>query len=366
MKCDQVKNQLDAYISNDLKPDIKNKVGKHILECKACQEELIFIQKYSSEMASLKKIKAPNDFLEMLHKRIVNEPFYKKLIQKLFLPLTIKIPFEAAGALAIIILIVYIYGPIEPVKRIFKTAIEHDQFLAEENVKIKSQKKQPSRIAVNRSVAPSIPKKIKTAPVRTAVKKKAKSYPEIKTFEIALLITNATAKTSSRDIEYSSPSASESPYSSFDDDKQESYTSKKTEKSDELDKEIKFQKMAESVKAKKRSIKREDIAPTSSKERSTISSIDRIRNITTSLQGKILKEEDKKQINNNRVKDNRGASIQKQGEQVHQYIVVEIPVKNYRSFINELTRIGKITKGLPEKPELFQTIKMKIKISTLN
>ncbi len=68
MDCREIKKLLDQYIDNDLSKDVSAVVRKHLSSCIECGAELALLKKYKKEMASLKEVKAPADFLQQLNR----------------------------------------------------------------------------------------------------------------------------------------------------------------------------------------------------------------------------------------------------------------------------------------------------------
>lgn len=124
MDCREVKELLHEYIENNIDHDLKKDVKQHLSSCSACRAELASVRKYRQTMDSLEQVKAPDDFLEQLHARIEKESGARRLIQKLFLPLNIKLPLEAAGVLAAAALIILVFNPFESVKQALTPAAE--------------------------------------------------------------------------------------------------------------------------------------------------------------------------------------------------------------------------------------------------
>jgi len=101
MECKDAKNLLSNYLENDLGNLEKAQVELHLRACKTCQAELESLKRMVAELGSLNKVSAPKDLLEGVHRRLGLEPPKKQFPQK------IKVPLEAVGVLASIILIVY-------------------------------------------------------------------------------------------------------------------------------------------------------------------------------------------------------------------------------------------------------------------
>jgi hypothetical protein len=116
MECREIKKFLDQYIDNYLGSEQSAAVKKHLVSCRDCSAEINLLKKYRKEMASLKVVKAPADFLQELNLRIDKQSGFKKMIRTMFFPLKIKLPIEALGVIAASVLVVVLLNPIEQLK----------------------------------------------------------------------------------------------------------------------------------------------------------------------------------------------------------------------------------------------------------
>jgi hypothetical protein len=114
MKCSTVKNIIPDYAAGDLSAEKAALVEKHLSECASCRDELAFYRSYLVETSGMKSMRAPNDFTKRLHSKLGIKPFRKKLLETLFLPIRSKIPLEAAGVLALSLIIFFFWRPFEP------------------------------------------------------------------------------------------------------------------------------------------------------------------------------------------------------------------------------------------------------------
>ena len=101
MECDKVKNLLSNYLENDLNDLQKAQVEYHINTCKSCQAEFESLKVMIRNLGDLKKVPAPKGLLEGIHADLGIEPKKESLFKR------IKIPLEAAGVLASIVLIIF-------------------------------------------------------------------------------------------------------------------------------------------------------------------------------------------------------------------------------------------------------------------
>lgn len=109
---EHVSSLLADYIDGLLSPAEAEAVKKHLARCPDCREEHRFLKSYMKKAADFPSVPVPDDFLEKIHARI-DAPAPSGMIRRLFLPLKVKLPLEAAGALALTVLAVFIFRPFD-------------------------------------------------------------------------------------------------------------------------------------------------------------------------------------------------------------------------------------------------------------
>ena len=113
MKCKKVQQYLPDYITGDLDSTTADAIREHIKNCESCRSELLSYKSYINELSSVKEGKAPDNFLDRIHERFKKQEKTPTLREKLFQPLNIKIPLEAAGVLAIALVVFFFWRPYE-------------------------------------------------------------------------------------------------------------------------------------------------------------------------------------------------------------------------------------------------------------
>jgi hypothetical protein len=111
MKCTQIRTLLADYLNNELSEGDRSLVENHCAQCERCGEELEFLTKYITGIAFFMHVNAPADFNTRLWQRIKKRKRKKSLIAALFYPLKIKIPIEVAGACALGLLVLLLFNP---------------------------------------------------------------------------------------------------------------------------------------------------------------------------------------------------------------------------------------------------------------
>ncbi|MDY6932676.1 MAG: DUF2275 domain-containing protein [Spirochaetota bacterium] len=332
MNCNKVKHLIAAYVYNELEPEMIDIVKEHISTCNDCQDELTFFEKYKREMTSVMKLGAPDDFLKKVHIRIFKPSYFQQTIRRLFVPVKIKIPLEAAGVLVLVFFAIFLFKPIQPEKKELQ--------FAQDDMRSRISKK-PEKLNTPRNHSKiqndSLPINEKRVMAKAAAGRKPKALETLMTFEIVLSLTqSALAK-------QDSPEAESSVLSDEDEPLGEAATSRLKE--ERLDYAINDAETAE-TKSPKRLIdkKEKDLRNDTINQQ-----IDKVIQIIELLEGRVIQRE-------------------KNPESNHiQSIITEIPFHNYRELIDELNKIGRIQKkysslAIQEK----KRIRMKIKLNPLN
>jgi|GEM_PF-1745265 len=313
MKCKEIHEVLEHYLDNELSPEERREVREHLKGCPACREELASVKRYRKAMASLKTMPAPDNFLESVHRRLDRSPL-RRLLDFLFMPVHIKVPLEAAGVLATVIVVLLLF-PVTP---------KRDSFLA-------MREKEASRMPAE-EIAPKAPDTAKIPllredserhmPSRSKGDKKA-AAEEPEQYIIALQITPASMKTP--------------PMAGMDKTSRLLGSAmKKAEVHDDRDISVDVEEK-DALKEDETSSRKAVVRPRSESPREVNDTVQEIRRLAGSLEGRVIREKYNKQ-------------------NVLDRIILEIPTRNYTDFMNQLNRIG--------KPEIQQTPTRRAKRST--
>jgi hypothetical protein len=344
MKCEQVKILLADYLDKKLPDGDRAMVQEHLRQCADCREELQFLKKYMKEIESFPSLKAPDDFLEKIHERI-NRPMHSGVIQKLFLPLRIKVPLEAAALLALALTGLIIFKPFkhadvefkaeEPIastdekteksgqaeRHIFRR--DRSPMIAKEDIKIREKEKDMDLVP-GKKVASANSEDMtvdNSAISEKSSKADKKAYPADRA-EITLYLKQnmvSGGETQSRD----------------------SIAAQKSEQAEET-KTI-SEKYFAAKKEKAGAERSSQTAPAGPYQ----AQVDTISSLAQSLEGRIIKNE----------YDDRTAS--------NRLVVVEIPAKNYTRFMNGLRGSWSVQRQYPAMPPR-RAVKVQINMNLQN
>ena len=115
MKCTDSRDQLSAYIDEQLTPEEKNLLDDHLKTCTMCRHALEELRKSIALTKGLEELEPPPWLSEKVMTGIRQGTKEKGgIIKKLFFPLHIKLPIEVFATLAIIVTAFYIFKTIGP------------------------------------------------------------------------------------------------------------------------------------------------------------------------------------------------------------------------------------------------------------
>ncbi len=327
MDCREIKKLLEDYIDNALSGEKSAAVKKHLASCRDCGAELLSRKDYRKQMTSLKEVKAPDDFMRQLNNRIDNQYGIKKIIRTLFYPLKIKLPVEALGVVAASVLIVVFLNPMEELKENFQIPAEtaYKEKTAERNGDVK--------IAVPAKPGKKAGKAELSSPLGTDDRTLAEAGKErrsirgeaLMTREIVLALYQAKPAAASGALRSSAspataPQSEESVAFNASDVKKDKAAGAISEPdryaTAEPEKKAQSAKMDALQKAKGQSTRDESI----NRRVTVIKPFEDIKTIVKNLNGRMVKEVS--------------------GKESTRYIIVDMPSKNQKEFLDRLNRLG--------------------------
>ena len=310
MKCSKIKKYFFEYYEGLVTPEIKKLVKDHLVVCKDCIKEYKLLQKYKKEMGVLKKVKTPDDFLQKVHARIEQEPGLKKIIKWLFIPFKVKIPLEAVGVVATVLIVILLFSPVQKEQKIMEMA----KMPGEASRKTQKQKRL-AKPALKRKKAVS-KKGMRTEDIVGAGKIAGIQEKDVATkgkkeemVELVLLIKSGIVE-----------------QDKFEDALQEEEADMPKAPAESRLKEVK------KVRSEKASAIYETAGTSAVMRGSSIESVsindivEKIKTITKKLNGNVINEDYDKNTN------------------LLNFIIVDIPNKNYKVFLKILKNIGTIQK----------------------
>jgi hypothetical protein len=115
MECADIQKKLSSYIDNALSPEEKMLIDEHLTSCQKCSASLADMRKTLEYIQKLEDIEPPLWLTQKVMEKVKSEAKPKMgILQKLFYPLHIKLPIEAAAVFLIAVAAIYIFKTIQP------------------------------------------------------------------------------------------------------------------------------------------------------------------------------------------------------------------------------------------------------------
>ncbi len=125
MDCGDIQEKLSDYIEGVISSEEKALIEGHLKSCQKCSESLVDLRKTMEYVKNLEEIEPPAWLTQKVMARVRSEVKPKKgILQKLFYPLYIKIPLEAAAAILIAVTAIYIFKTVQPEVKLAKIPSE--------------------------------------------------------------------------------------------------------------------------------------------------------------------------------------------------------------------------------------------------
>jgi len=125
MQCNDIQEKLSAYIDGDISSEERMLIDKHLKSCQQCNETLAEMKKTTEYVRNLGDIEPPAWLTQKIMTKIRSEAGREKSIwQKLFYPLYIKLPVEAAVAVLLAVTTIYIFKTMQPEMKPAKAPVE--------------------------------------------------------------------------------------------------------------------------------------------------------------------------------------------------------------------------------------------------
>ena len=129
MECREVQGKLSAYIEGIVPPAEKALIDDHLEVCPGCKESLTDLKKTIEYVREIPEAEPPAWLTQkvMAQVRVEAEATMearKGIWEKLFHPLHVKLPLEAAGVIAIAVVTIYVFKGIQPEMQLGKAPLE--------------------------------------------------------------------------------------------------------------------------------------------------------------------------------------------------------------------------------------------------
>jgi hypothetical protein len=115
MECSKIREKLSDYLDGLVSSEEKRLIDEHLMSCESCRESLSDLRKTVNHVQNLQEIEPPQWLTERIMARVRSESQPKKrILEKLFYPLHIKLPIEAVAAVLVVVISIYIFKAFLP------------------------------------------------------------------------------------------------------------------------------------------------------------------------------------------------------------------------------------------------------------
>lgn len=119
-ECEDIKNLLEEYLDKELSPRENTRVKRHLLRCPFCRRDLEDLRRLRETLNSLPQDKAPDDFLDRLHRRMDRQRQLDSVLRRIMRSPAVKVP--AALVLGLICVVTVfrsldVHAPLEKMSR---------------------------------------------------------------------------------------------------------------------------------------------------------------------------------------------------------------------------------------------------------
>jgi len=115
MECRDMKEKLSAYLDGALPSEEKKLIKEHLNSCPQCGMALKELKKTEEFVRNLEEVEPPAWLTQKIMARVkAEEEKKRRIFQRLFYPLHIKVPIEALATVLIAVIAVYVFRAAEP------------------------------------------------------------------------------------------------------------------------------------------------------------------------------------------------------------------------------------------------------------
>ena len=109
MNCHDARELFSDWVDEALTAEDRTRVDAHLAQCADCRKELERFRETVALLHRVERPRAPVGFVDRVLEAARPAPWHRRLLQRLFLPLSVKLPAEAAALLLVAGLAVYVF-----------------------------------------------------------------------------------------------------------------------------------------------------------------------------------------------------------------------------------------------------------------
>lgn len=144
MTCDETRDTLSAYLDEALAPEERSLVDAHLAGCAECRRELEALRGTVALLRRVEPARAPAGFVDRVVAAARPRPWYRRAVDAVLLPLSVKLPIEAAAVVMVGLLAVYLFERSPELQRAAREVAPQQEAPAPANQKAPGPAKQKS------------------------------------------------------------------------------------------------------------------------------------------------------------------------------------------------------------------------------
>ena len=109
MTCDDARDLFSALVDDAVSSEERDALDAHLAVCPDCRRELEGFQRTVALVRATPPVRAPAGFVDRVLAAARPVPWYQRLARRLFIPLPVKLPLEAAAIVLVTFLAVHLY-----------------------------------------------------------------------------------------------------------------------------------------------------------------------------------------------------------------------------------------------------------------
>jgi len=152
MNCAEVQKDLSDFLEKSVDNERARTIEDHLAVCSLCNEELAGLAECQRLVSSLPMVEPPLGFTSRVMARVREAEHSPSLWERLFLPLRIKIPLQAAAMVLIAVLAAYLYQ---------KEPLQHEPLVTFQYENSNRDSNKPDNFVPSSAQAPTAPSKSK-------------------------------------------------------------------------------------------------------------------------------------------------------------------------------------------------------------
>ncbi|MBI4587274.1 MAG: zf-HC2 domain-containing protein [Candidatus Rokubacteria bacterium] len=117
MNCPEARELFSSRVDALLTPEQRRALDLHLQTCAECPREWERFRRTVSLLHSLEEARAPAGFAARVIEAARREPWLRRLLRNVFLPLHVKLPLEAAAIVLVSTLVIFLYRQTPEVQR---------------------------------------------------------------------------------------------------------------------------------------------------------------------------------------------------------------------------------------------------------